>query len=143
MFSGAAAGPSRQAQAYQKLRALMESKQIFMIEAPLSPGFAYTQFKNFMVETLSFTQPEETKYMSDISITLKEIRFAFTKTTTSDPSVRKGRAAPQASDQQDDGKSTGTPDSGDGGGKDSNMFYGAASNNVQGFNQIPVATIGG
>jgi hypothetical protein len=137
MFSGAAAGPTRQAQAYQKLRALMESKTIFDVEAPMSEGFNYTQFKNFMVETLTFIQPEESKYVSDITIVLKEIRFAKTKMSTSSAAARKGRAQPQGSEPQDNGKTGGTPDSQP---DDSTPLYGAARNNIPGFNQLPVAT---
>jgi len=142
MFSGAAAGPTRQAQAYQKLEALMLSKQIFVIEAPIA--LPYTQFKNMMIETLTFIQPEETKYVSDIVIALKEIRFATSKMSVASPSAMKGRAKPQNSANQDNGQSGGSSDStsSKSNSSDSSWAYQAGHNNVKGWDNVPVAIYG-
>jgi len=128
MFSGAAAGPSRQAQAYQKLVALMKAKTIFVLEAPIA--MPYSQFKNMMVESLTFIQPEETKYVSDIVIVLKEIRFATSKTSTANPSIMKARAQMQSSSQQDDGKTNGTKDNNE------TILYQGAKKIIPGFGDL-------
>jgi len=65
----------KQQQAYQFFKALMESKILVSVQTP----FEYAT--NMAIESIIATQPEESRFISDFSITLKEIRLAEIKTT--------------------------------------------------------------
>lgn len=88
-FSKSNPAPTKQAQAYTFLESLMNSRQVFLVQTP------YKFFDNMVIENLSFTQPEETKYLSDITITLKQMRFVDVQTVTANRSLFGGRAAEQ------------------------------------------------
>lgn len=101
LFPGATPQKSKQQQAFSKLRSLWETRQVFTVQTP------YTTFDSMVIETLSFTQPEETKYWSDITVTLKQLRFVSTN-TFSNKAVFGGRAAQQRQSQVSQGKTKGT-----------------------------------
>ena len=98
-----APGATRQQQAYQKLKSLWQSKQIFTCQTP----FEY--FPMVAIETAVFIQPDETKYQSDIVVTLKQIRTAQVSTVPFDNTVFAGVLNLQAQDNVDPGKTAGTP----------------------------------
>lgn len=99
-FSNAAQRPTRQSKAYAQLEALMQTKQIFSVETP------YRYFENMAIETIHFIQPEESKYLSDISITLKQTRFVNIQ-AANNQSFQNGRAAFQRQDEIDKDKTQG------------------------------------
>ena len=77
LFPGAVAAPTKQAQGYLKLETLMLTKQIFSVQTP------YMLSQSMAIESLSITQDETTKYISDVTVTLKQMRSADVLLTTS------------------------------------------------------------
>lgn len=100
-FDKSVLGLTKQQKAYQKLQGLLVSKQIILIETP------YGTHNNMVVESISLTQPEDTKNISDISVTLKQMRFVSTQTTYA--FFKGGRLAQQGQSQTEKGKTAGTP----------------------------------
>lgn len=76
---------------------------IFVVSTP------YKVFDNMMIETLDMVQDETTKFWSDVTVTLKQLRFAQTSSIPNLLSNFGGRAAQQAQSQTDKGKTPGTP----------------------------------
>jgi hypothetical protein len=101
LFSNAAPGQTKQAQAYQKMESLWDKKVLFSVETP------YKIYDNMAIEILSFVQNETTKMMSDISITLKQIRFASVEFTKFNEVLYAGRRAQQIQPVADKGKKAG------------------------------------
>lgn len=101
LFNNAAPGQTKQAQAYQKLESLWKQKILFSVETP------YKIYDNMAIETISFIQNEVTNMLSDISITLKEIRFASVEFTRFNEVLYGGRRAQQVQDTADKGKKFG------------------------------------
>lgn len=83
---------TRQSAAFLYFYDLYKSRQLFTVETPW--GF----WVNMAIESLRATQPEETKYASEFTITFKEIRIA--QDITVDLGQLAGRNAPQASASQ-------------------------------------------
>jgi len=98
---GAAPQKSKQQAAFAKLVGLWQSRQIFTVETP------WQYFDSMVIESISFIQPEETKSMTDISITLKQMRFVQVQTVQSSNTFG-GRAALQRQTQVSQGKTQGT-----------------------------------
>ncbi len=99
---GAAPHKSKQQKAFAQLTALWQSRQVFTVETP------YRYFDSMVIETLSFVQPEETRDMTDISVTLKQMRFVQVA-SVSNIDTFGGRAAVQRQPQAAQGKTQGTP----------------------------------
>jgi len=78
MLPGAAPQLTKQQQAYSLLSSMWANNQIMLVETP------WAVMDSMVIENLTMTQPEETKSYSDVSVTLKEIRYAAVKTTTVD-----------------------------------------------------------
>lgn len=78
---------TRQSAAFLYFYALWKARQLFTVETPW--GF----FVNMAIESLDVSQPEDTKYMSDFSITFMLINVA--KDITVDLGQLAGRNAPQ------------------------------------------------
>ena len=72
LFGGGAAAPTKQAQAYQTLGALRDSFQVFSVVTP------WTVLPSMAITSLVFVQPKDNKQMSDIIVTMKEMRFIDT-----------------------------------------------------------------
>lgn len=104
LFPGAAPQKSKQQQAFSQLTALYLSRQVFTVQTP------YTSFDSMVIETLTFIQPEETKYWSDISVTMKQLRFVDTQVSSTKAAFG-GRAAKQREAQVSQGNTKGTPQS--------------------------------
>jgi hypothetical protein len=91
MFQKGAPGKTKQEQAFHKLRSLQTAGTMFTVESGVnkeqSPIIsAVTPFvflDNMVIETVVFSQGEDTKFVSDITVTLKRRR----------PSIRKKRRA--------------------------------------------------
>lgn len=69
LFVGSSAAATKQEKAYQQLYALWANNTIFTLATP------FTYFRSVMIESMTFTQPEDTKQWSEISVTVKEVRF--------------------------------------------------------------------
>lgn len=69
IFKKASPKLTKQQRAYGALYTLMLTKQIFTVETP------YNVHLNMAIESISFLQDETTKFWSDISVTLKQMRF--------------------------------------------------------------------
>lgn len=101
MLPGIKPGITKQHQAFNFLRSMMFSKQVFIVDTP------YGVLNNMVIESLVFIQPEETSSMSDISVTLKQMRFVEVQTTTINNKA--GRAVQQSQSPTDKGKTGGVP----------------------------------
>ena len=102
LLPGAAPQKSKQQKAFAQLQSLWLSRQVLTVQTP------YTYFSSMAIESLTFIQPDETTSWSDISVTLKQLRFvevAVTPTTN----TYAGRSAYQRALQSAQGKTTGTP----------------------------------
>jgi len=94
---------SKQEQAYMYFKALMEGKYLVSVQTPF-------EFMNRMaIETVTARQGEDSKYISDFSITLKEIRTTqmlqtdvknskYIAADASPEDIYQGRAQPQYED---------------------------------------------
>lgn len=67
--------PTKQSAAYMYFKALMQQKILVSVQTP------FEFMANMAIESIVAIQPEETKQISDFTITLKEMRFAPVKTT--------------------------------------------------------------
>ena len=101
MLSGAEPGPTKQQRAYEQLAALWKSKQICTVETP------HKYFSSMAIQSVMFEQDEDTKYITDIVVTLKEIRFATIETTAFNNKRYAGRYTAQAMPGTDGGKTAG------------------------------------
>lgn len=72
LFVGSAAAPTKQEKAYQQLYALWGNNTVFTLDTP------FTYFRSVMIESMTFLQDETTKEWSEISVTVKEVRFTGT-----------------------------------------------------------------
>lgn len=101
VFSGAAPSLTNQAKAFEFLEALWKSKRLFTVETP------YKNYINMAIESVKFIQPEETKSMSDIAVTVKQMRFASVTFGSFDPSQFQERTSLQKSEEKDKGRTLG------------------------------------
>jgi hypothetical protein len=97
-----APGQTKQEQAYQKLKSMWQTKQIITVSTP------YEYYDTMVIESVSISQPEDTRYQSDITVTLKQIRFASVEYTKFNNQLFSGRLAQQKQDPVDGGKTKGT-----------------------------------
>jgi hypothetical protein len=84
------ASSSRQVQAYQYFKSLMTQKILVGIQTP------HEFLTNMAIESIAARQPDDTKDMSDFTITLKQIRIAKTAFVPFNASDYQGAAAAQA-----------------------------------------------
>ena len=104
-FAGAAAVPTRQQAAFDKLSSLRETGWLCTVETP------WHIFNNMAIEILSFVQPEDSRSASDISVTLKEIRTVDVVSVPNITATHGGRSAFQAQPQVNNGRISGAPSS--------------------------------
>jgi len=102
LFIGSSAAPTHQQLAYQNLFALWSNNAVFTLDTP----FHY--FKSVMIERMMFVQDETTKEWSEISVTVKEVRFINPSTTgglSPQQAVQnlQGRASAQGQSQTNSG----------------------------------------
>jgi hypothetical protein len=89
---GDKSGWTKQQDAYYELTSMMNTKQVMTVDTP------FKFFDSMVIESLSFTQDETTKYIADITITLKQIRLASIKFSKLDKDKYAGAAASQRQD---------------------------------------------
>lgn len=107
LFVGAAVAPTKQQKAYQQLYALWSNNIVFTLDTP------FTYFRSVMIESMTFVQDETTKEWSEISVTVKEVRF--TGVTVQGPGMsaqlaaqtQMGRSVYQSQAQTNKGKAQG------------------------------------
>jgi hypothetical protein len=103
IFDKSAPQSTKQAKAFAQLEALQASGQVFLVETP------YKVFDNMTIEQLVVTQSEDTKFQSDISVTLKQLRFVSTQLVTAGQDRYGGRLANQIQPSTNKGLTKGTP----------------------------------
>jgi hypothetical protein len=83
---------------YAKIKQMFDGRGVYTVETP------WANLKNMAIESVNFEQDESTKDWSTISVTLKQIQFAKTKTVTGQ---LKGRITYQKAPVEAKGKSKG------------------------------------
>ena len=61
---------TKQAEAFKNLSSLLENRVPFIVETP------YRKYDNMVIESLRSVQPEDSKYLSEFTVVLKQIRMA-------------------------------------------------------------------
>lgn len=92
---------SKQQQAYLYLKALQQQKILVSLQTP------FEFVTNMAIESLAATQTEDTRTMSDFSITLKKIQTVSTATVQFDPKQYQNRAQQQAQPTAQQGNNQG------------------------------------
>jgi hypothetical protein len=100
-FDGISGNNTEQENAYKKLSSLFKSANLVTVQTP------WGIIENMKIQKVSLSQPEDSVDYSDISLTLKEMRFTQVKTTVFD-STNYNRNSMQNSDTKDLGKTKGT-----------------------------------
>ncbi len=96
LFPGAPPTATKQGKAYSQLFTAMNQKLPMTIDTP------YRVLKNMIIKRIAFTQPEDTKSWSDITVTLKQINFVEIR-TVADNGQFAGRLAQQSQPQTNKG----------------------------------------
>lgn len=107
LILGSTPSATKQQKAYQQLYCLWQANAIFTLETP------FNYFRSVIIESMTFVQEEDTKQWSEISVTVKEIRFSGVQ--PQGPGVTPqlaaqnlaGRAAQQGQSQTNQGKPQG------------------------------------
>lgn len=107
LFIGSAPAPTKQELAYQQLSALWANNTVFTLDTP------FNYFRSVMIEHMTFVQDETTKQWSEVSVTVKEVRF--TGTVVEGPGMsaelaaqtQMGRSVYQSQSPVDKGKTQG------------------------------------
>lgn len=107
LILGSTPAATKQQKAYQQLYCLWQANAIFTLETP------FNYFRSVIIESMTFIQEEDTKQWSEISVTVKEVRF--TGVQPFGPGVSPqlaaqniaGRAAQQGQSQTNQGKTQG------------------------------------
>lgn len=101
-FSGDGQLRTMQEVAYSELKALSDNNSLLKVQTP----FAY--YENMFIEDLTFSQEEDSDSYCDISITLKEMRFAETTTVAFNDDLLPSRNQQQDTDDVNNGTIKGT-----------------------------------
>lgn len=103
LFGGGTGAPTKQQQAFVALASLRDQRQIFNVLTPWSllPGMA--------VETLVFVQSKDSKTRTDISVTMKQMRFVDVQSSQNTTATHGGRAGFQYQSKTNLGLTSGTP----------------------------------
>jgi hypothetical protein len=89
---------SKQKKYYKKIKGMFDSRGIFTVQTP------WVTLKDMAIENVNFEQDESTKDWSTVSVTLKQMQFAKTKTNTG---KLEGRIVMQKQEVSDKGAATG------------------------------------
>lgn len=101
---GSTPAATKQQKAYQQLFCLWQANAVFTLDTP------FNYFRSVMIESMTFVQDETTKEWSEISVTVKEVRFTGVQPQGPGMSPQlaaqniAGRAAKQAEAQTNQGK---------------------------------------
>lgn len=119
LIAGGSPAPTHQERAFSRLMALRDTRQVFTLVTPwgLCAYFDPIRQKggprSFIIKRLVFEQSGETKDISDIVVTLKEVRFASVASASRGQSAQEallntsGRAAVQSQGQTNKGRTSG------------------------------------
>jgi hypothetical protein len=114
MFQKSAPGQTKQQQAFASLLAMHKAGTVMTVDyvGPQRPPSVsvvtpWVTLDSMMIETITITQDEGNKYQSDISVTLKEVRMAETKSSWIDPTQFSPTCGPQYSPATDKGQTKG------------------------------------
>lgn len=107
LILGSTPSATKQQKAYQQLYCLWQANAVFTLETP------FNYFRSVIIESMTFVQDDLTKEWSEISVTVKEVRF--TGVQPQGPGISPqlaaqnlaGRAAQQGQAQTNQGKPTG------------------------------------
>jgi len=97
------ASPTKQQTAFITLINMRDQKQIVSVLTP----WAY--FNSMAIESLTFIQPKESKSRSDISVTLKQMRFVDIQSSQNTTATHAGPAGANYQTQTSNGLTAGTP----------------------------------
>lgn len=108
LILGSTPAATKQQKAYQQLYCLWQANAVFTLDTP------FNYFKSVIIESMTFVQDETTKQWSEISVTVKEVRF--TGVVPAGPGLSPqlaaqeiaGRAAKQRQAQTNQGNAQGT-----------------------------------
>lgn len=92
---------TKQAQAYMYLESLMDQKILVAVQTP------YKFFTNMAVVNTTAIQPEDSKYLTDISVTLQEVRTTDLDFVLFDESKYQSRNKQQRQDVKNKGSANG------------------------------------
>ena len=92
---------TRQQKAHDDLSVLFNTDQLLTVETP------WVSMDNMMIQDITFTQGEESKDQSDITMTLKEVRITSIITTNFSADLFPSRNEIQAAPQSDNGMQEG------------------------------------
>lgn len=104
-FDGEGQYQNLQQRAYSNLEALFKSETVLTVQTP------WKYFDSMMIRSLEFTQEEDSEYISNISITLKEVRFAQIGVIDYSDNLEAIRNELQSKETNDSGKIKGTRNS--------------------------------
>jgi hypothetical protein len=100
-FAGESSEQTRQQRLYQQLLAAFKVKYILTVQTWLD------YYDNMVIESISATQDETTEQITDISVTLKEVRFEELEFVNYDESLQPPREQIQKAGEEDAGKAQG------------------------------------
>lgn len=109
LIAGGSPAPTKQEQAFSKLMALRDTRQVFTIVTPWGLAAYFDPIRqkggprSFVVKRLLFEQGEESRDMSDIVVTLKEVRFATVASSNPPTGQTSQEAAQNASGRAQQG----------------------------------------
>jgi hypothetical protein len=98
IFSKTGQEETKQQKAYNTLRTLWLKGEPFSVTTP------WTYLENMVIQSIAFSQDGDTEEMTDISVTLKQIRTAKTKYTNYDVDQFAPREEIQSGEDQSQGK---------------------------------------
>lgn len=104
-FDGEGQYNNLQQRAFNNLRSLFQSNTILTVQTP------WEYYDNMLIETVEFTQNEETEFETEISVTLKEIRFAQVGVISYKDNLEASRNELQSKETVDTGKIQGSRNS--------------------------------
>jgi len=119
LIAGGSAAPSKQEQAFSKLMALRETRQVFTLVSPYGLLAYFDPIKqkggprSFIIKRLVFEQAEDNSDISDIIVTMKEVRFASVSSISQGQTAQEalqnnsGRSAYQSQSQTNKGNQAG------------------------------------
>lgn len=103
MLPGATAGDSAQKRAWVQLYSFVADRVTFDVETP------YGIMKNMAMESLHAVQDETTTEVTDIVVTLKQLRFVDVEVVSATPDTFGGRSLFQRAPETDEGQTSGQP----------------------------------
>jgi hypothetical protein len=90
---------NKQQKYYDQISGMFYGRGLFTVQTP------WCTLKNMAIESVNFEQDESTKDWSSVSVTLKEVQLAKTKTITG--KIQQGRLSAQAATTSEKGKVAG------------------------------------